>query len=100
MKRSGTKARGVLRFGIAGVTAAALLMAGPLGSASADPEPSLKELSKQVEEMHVEIETLTENYNGQREKLKAAQKSVQSAKRTLAASESVLRTKVMRTDKH
>jgi cell wall-associated NlpC family hydrolase len=93
VKRSGTKARGVLRFGIAGVTAAALLMAGPLGSASADPEPSLKKLSKQVEEMHVEIETLTENYNGQREKLKAAQKSVQSAKRTLAASESVLRTK-------
>ena len=42
MKRSGTKERRVLRLGIAGVTAAALLMAGPLGSASADPKPSLK----------------------------------------------------------
>jgi cell wall-associated NlpC family hydrolase len=93
VKRSGTKERQVLRLGIAGVTVAALLMAGPLGSASADPKPSLKQLSKQVEEMHVEIETLTENYNGQREKLKAAQKSAQSAKKTLAASEAALRTK-------
>ncbi|MFI7453740.1 NlpC/P60 family protein [Nonomuraea sp. NPDC049714] len=93
MKRSGTKEKRVLQLGVVGVTVAALLMAGPPGSAAADPKPSLKQLSKQVEEMHVEIETLTENYNGQRVKLKAAQKSAQSAKRTLAVSEAELTAK-------
>ncbi|WP_336207480.1 NlpC/P60 family protein [Nonomuraea sp. LPB2021202275-12-8] len=87
------------RLGVVGVTVAALLLALPLGSASADPEPSLKELSKQVEAMHVEIETLTEDYNGQREKLKTAKKAVENAQKTLAASEAELnakRSKAMR----
>ncbi|WP_246644224.1 C40 family peptidase [Nonomuraea ceibae] len=86
-RRSGKK-----RFGVVGLAAvAALVLALPLGSpASADPKPSLKELSEQVEEMHLEIETLAEQYNGQREKLKTAQKAADNAKKTLAASEAEL----------
>ena len=78
------------RVGVLGAAVAALLLAIPVAPASADPKPSLKELSKQVEEMHVEIETLTEEYNGQREKLKTAKKAVENARRTLAASEADL----------
>ena len=47
----------------------------PVGPAVADPKPSLKALSKQAEELHTEIETLSEQYNGQREKLKTAKKA-------------------------
>jgi cell wall-associated NlpC family hydrolase len=72
---------------------AALLFAIPTGSASADPEPSLKELSEQVEKLHVEIETLTEQYNGQREKYKIAKKSADAAQKTLADSEADLAAK-------
>ncbi|MFI6499789.1 C40 family peptidase [Nonomuraea typhae] len=59
----------------------------PLGSAAADPKPSLKQLSEQVEKLHTEIETLSEQYNGQRVKLNDAQKAVAAAKKTLAATE-------------
>src|SRR5690606_18456217 len=58
-----------------------------------DPRPSLKEPSEQVEEMHLEIETLTEQYNGQREKLKAAKKAVANAKKRLATPEADLTAK-------
>ncbi|WP_245765339.1 C40 family peptidase [Nonomuraea jiangxiensis] len=81
------------RLGVVGVTVAALLFAIPVGSASADPKPSLKELADQVEQMHTEIETLTEQYNGQREKLKTAKKSSEAAQRTLATSEADLSAK-------
>ncbi|WP_277750789.1 C40 family peptidase [Nonomuraea polychroma] len=75
------------------LTVAALLFAIPAGSASADPEPSLKELSDQVEKLHVEIETLTEQYNGQREKYKIAKKAADAAQKTLADSEAGLAAK-------
>jgi cell wall-associated NlpC family hydrolase len=70
--------------------ASAFFFAGP---AAADPKPSLESLSKQVEHMHTEIETLSEQYNGQREKLKSAQKTAQDAKRTLSTSEADLAAK-------
>ncbi|MFC7591746.1 C40 family peptidase [Nonomuraea antimicrobica] len=69
------------------VTVAAFLIAVPVGSASADPKPSLQDLAKQVEQMHTEIETLSEDYNGQREKLKAAEKTADAAQKTLATSQ-------------
>ncbi|TMR08098.1 NlpC/P60 family protein [Nonomuraea turkmeniaca] len=81
------------RLGVVSITVAALLIAIPIGSASADPEPSLKELSEQVEKLHVEIETLTEQYNGQREKYKVAKKAADAAQKTLAASETDLAAK-------
>ncbi|WP_328814383.1 C40 family peptidase [Nonomuraea cypriaca] len=76
-----------------GLTVAALLFAVPVGSAAADPKPTLNELAKQVEGMHTEIETLSEQYNGQREKLKTAQKAVDAAQKTLATSETDLAAK-------
>ncbi|WP_049568647.1 C40 family peptidase [Nonomuraea sp. SBT364] len=82
---------GKQRFGVVGLAAvAAFVFALPMGSAAADPKPSLKELSEQVEEMHLDIETLAEQYNGQREKLKTAQKAADNAKKVLAASEAEL----------
>ncbi|GAA3696666.1 C40 family peptidase [Nonomuraea antimicrobica] len=74
-------------FGVVSVTVAAFLIAVPVGSASADPKPSLQDLAKQVEQMHTEIETLSEDYNGQREKLKAAEKTADAAQKTLATSQ-------------
>ncbi|MGN9843001.1 C40 family peptidase [Nonomuraea sp. H19] len=74
-------------LGVAGVIVAALLFAVPTGPASADPKPSLKELSDQVEKLHVEIETLSEQYNGQREKYKVAKKAADAAQKTLTGSE-------------
>jgi peptidoglycan DL-endopeptidase CwlO len=81
------------RLGVAGVIVAAFLIAIPTGPASADPEPSLKDLSEQVEKLHVEIETLTEQYNGQREKYKTAKKAADAAQKTLADSEADLAAK-------
>ena len=81
------------RLGVIAATVATLLFAIPVGSAVADPKPSLKALSKQAEELHTEIETLSEQYNGQREKLKTAKKSVDAAQKTLATSESDLAAK-------
>ncbi|MER6944385.1 NlpC/P60 family protein [Nonomuraea sp. NPDC000554] len=85
--------RRVLRFGVVGAAIAALVFTLPVGSAAAEPKPSLKELSDRVEKMHNEIETLSEQYNGQREKLKAAQKAVNAAKKVLATSETDLAAK-------
>ncbi|MGW0802205.1 NlpC/P60 family protein [Nonomuraea sp. NPDC002799] len=75
------------------ITIATLLFAIPFAPASADPKPSLKDLANQVEKMHTEIETLSEQYNGQREKLKTAKKSSEAAQKTLTASEADLATK-------
>ncbi|WP_327088816.1 C40 family peptidase [Nonomuraea sp. NBC_01738] len=82
-----------LRFAAVAATVAALTLVIPVGSAAADPKPSLKQLSEQVEKLHTDIETLSEQYNGSREKLKAAQKAVDAAKKTLATSESDLAVK-------
>ncbi|WP_262380036.1 NlpC/P60 family protein [Nonomuraea sp. PA05] len=79
--------------GVVSLTLAALLIAIPVGPASADPEPSLQDLAKQVEKMHNEIETLTEEYNGQREKLKTAKKAADAAQKTLSTSEADLEAK-------
>ncbi|MEV0235143.1 NlpC/P60 family protein [Nonomuraea sp. NPDC050786] len=79
--------------GVVSLTVAALLFAVPVGSASADPKPSLKELASQAEKLHTEIETLTEQYNGQREKLKTAKKTSEAAQKTLATSQSDLAAK-------
>ncbi|MEU8321459.1 NlpC/P60 family protein [Nonomuraea sp. NPDC048881] len=87
------QARRARRLGVIGVTVAAMLFAVPVGSAAADPKPSLSELSDQVEKLHEEIETLAEQYNEQRERLKAAQKANDSAQKILATSESDLAAK-------
>ncbi|WP_308250515.1 C40 family peptidase [Nonomuraea rhizosphaerae] len=80
------------RLGVIGATVAALIFTVPLGAA-ADPKPSLQELSKKAEELHTQIETLSEQYNGQREKLKTAKKASDAAQKTLASSESDLAAK-------
>ncbi|SEM98472.1 NlpC/P60 family protein [Nonomuraea pusilla] len=87
------RARRSRRLAAIGAAVAALLFAIPVGSASADPKPSLKELADQVQGMHTEIETLSEQFNGQREKLKAAQKAASAAEKTLSTSEADLAAK-------
>ncbi|WP_090766722.1 NlpC/P60 family protein [Nonomuraea maritima] len=86
-----TRRSGLL--GVVSLTVAATLLAAPVGSASADPKPSLQDLAKQVEKMHNDIETLSEQYNGQREKLKTAKKAADAAQKTLSTSESDLAAK-------
>ncbi|NUR84055.1 MAG: NlpC/P60 family protein [Nonomuraea sp.] len=81
------------RLGLVGAVVAALLVAVPVGSASADPKPSLSELADQVEKLHEEIETLSEEFNGQRERLKTAQKANEAAQKTLSTSEADLAAK-------
>ncbi|WP_433435739.1 NlpC/P60 family protein [Nonomuraea sp. CA-141351] len=87
------RARRPRHFGVVSLTVAALLFAIPVGSASADPKPSLKELADQAQELHTQIETLTEQYNGQREKLKTAKKASEVAQKTLTSSETDLAAK-------
>ncbi|MEV0195519.1 NlpC/P60 family protein [Nonomuraea sp. NPDC050691] len=85
------------RFAVLSAAVVALSFVIPSGAATADPEPSLEELSKRVEAMHTQIETLSEQYNGQREKLKSARKSAEQAKKVLATSEADLSAKRART---
>jgi cell wall-associated NlpC family hydrolase len=73
-----------------GVALIALTFGAPVVSATADPEPSLTELKKQVESLYNEIETLTEEYNGQRERLKQATRSADVARKTLVRSQTDL----------
>ncbi|MFE3452708.1 NlpC/P60 family protein [Nonomuraea sp. NPDC059194] len=82
-----------MRFAIVGAAMAVLALTTPLGTATADPKPTLKELAEQVEKLHNDIETLTEQYNGQREKLKGVKKSAEKAKKILATSEADLAAK-------
>ncbi len=74
---------------VIGLVFAALTLCTPL-TATADPKPNLQQLAKQAENLHTEIETLSEQYNGERVKLKQAQRAAESAKKTLAVSESEL----------
>ncbi|PZG15537.1 hydrolase [Nonomuraea aridisoli] len=98
-ERTGRHARPSVRgrrsrlLGVVSLTVAATLLAVPVGSAAADPKPSLQDLADQVEKMHTEIETLAEQYNGQREKLKTARKAADAAQKTLADSEADLAAK-------
>ncbi|MEV6861304.1 NlpC/P60 family protein [Streptosporangium subroseum] len=78
------------RIVITGLAFASLTLGTPLIAATADPKPSLQEQAKQVEKLHNEIGTLSEQYNGERVKLKQAQRAAESAKKTLAVSESEL----------
>jgi cell wall-associated NlpC family hydrolase len=75
---------------VVGLAFATLTLGTPLVSATADPEPSLQQLAKQAEKLHQEIGTLAERYNGERVKLRQAQRAAESAKKTLASSESEL----------
>lgn len=97
-RRAGRHARGreqaarglSFRFAVIGTAFASLTLGTPLVAATADPQPSLRQLAKQAEKLHTEIETLTEQYNGERVKLKQAQRAAESAEKTLAVSESEL----------
>jgi cell wall-associated NlpC family hydrolase len=78
---------------IVAASLAALVFGAPLGSAAAEPEPTLKELSAQVEKLHEQIGTLTEQYNGERVKLAQAKRAATLAQKTLETSESQLETR-------
>ncbi|MFF5208421.1 NlpC/P60 family protein [Streptosporangium sp. NPDC000396] len=78
------------RIALIGLAFTSLAMGTPLVAATADPKPNLQQLAKQAEKLHTEIETLTEQYNGERVKLKQAQRTAETAKKTLAVSESEL----------
>ncbi|MGW5263104.1 NlpC/P60 family protein [Microbispora sp. NPDC004025] len=73
-----------------GVALTAITFGAPVVRATADPKPSLKELTEQVESLYTEIESLTEQYNGERVRLKAAERSAELAKKNLAKSEAEL----------
>ncbi|MFI7439219.1 C40 family peptidase [Nonomuraea indica] len=88
-----TGPRRLALLGTALVAATALFAGAGATPAAADPEPSLNSLAKQVEQMHVDIEKLAEQYNAQREKLKSAKKTAEAARKTLAASEADLAAK-------
>ncbi|MFO7250234.1 MAG: NlpC/P60 family protein [Actinomycetes bacterium] len=79
----------LLRTFLVGVLVAALTL-GTGASAAADPEPSLNKLTKQLESLYEEIEKLTEQYNGERERLKKAKKVADRAQRTLRENEDEL----------
>jgi peptidoglycan DL-endopeptidase CwlO len=78
------------RMAVIGLAFATLTLGTPLVAATADPEPSLQQLAKQAEKLHEEIGTLAERYNGERVKLKQAQRAAEGAKKILASSESEL----------
>ncbi|MEV7008337.1 NlpC/P60 family protein [Streptosporangium sp. NPDC051022] len=80
------------RMTVVGLVFASLVLGTPL-MATAEPKPSLQQLAKQAEKLHTEIETLSEQYNGGRIKLKEAQRAAASAKKTLAVSEAELETR-------
>ncbi|WP_308426273.1 C40 family peptidase [Streptosporangium pseudovulgare] len=78
------------RAAFIGLALTLLAVGAPLTSAGADPKPDLQQLAKQVEKLHVEVETLSEQYNGARVKLKQAQRAAEVAKKNLSASETEL----------
>ena len=73
-----------------GIAITAITFGAPVVRATADPKPSLKELTEQAESLYTEIESLTEQYNGERVRLKAAERSAELAKKNLAKSEAEL----------
>nr|WP_203950525.1 C40 family peptidase [Microbispora rosea] len=80
----------IRRLAFVGVALTVITFGAPVVGATADPKPSLKELTEQVEDLYTEIESLTEQYNGERVRLKAAQRSAELAKKNLAKSEAEL----------
>lgn len=88
---SGTAGSGAIRrLTLVGVAISAITFGAPVVSATADPKPSLKELTAEVEGLYTEIESLTEQYNGERVRLKAAERSAELAKKNLTKSEAEL----------
>lgn len=81
------------RIALVTVTLTAVTFGSPLIAATAEPKPSLNQLKTQVEHLYNEIESLTEQYNGQKERLKQAQRSADLAKKTLAKSQTDLEEK-------
>jgi outer membrane murein-binding lipoprotein Lpp len=74
----------LLRTCLVGVLLVAATFGAPALSATADPEPSLRQLTKQVENLHIEIEKLTEDYNRERERLKKARQTADRRRRSCA----------------
>ena len=88
---SGTAGPGAIRrLTFVGVALTAITFGAPVVRATADPKPSLKELTAEVEQLYTDIESLTEQYNGERVRLNAAERSAQLAKKNLAKSEAEL----------
>lgn len=85
--------RRIHRVAVVGLAFAVLTLGTPLVAATADPEPSLQQLAKQAEKLHEEVGTLAEQYNGERVKLRQAQRAAASAQKTLSTSESELATR-------
>ncbi|WP_214413375.1 C40 family peptidase [Sphaerisporangium fuscum] len=81
------------RIALVTATLTAVTFGSPLMAATAEPKPNLNQLKKQVEQLYNDIESLTEQYNGQKEKLKQAQRSAELAKKTLARSQGDLEAK-------
>ncbi|MEO3813376.1 NlpC/P60 family protein [Sphaerisporangium sp. B11E5] len=81
------------RVAMVTVALTALTFGTPLMSATAEPKPSLNELKNQVERLYNDIEALTEQYNGQKERLKQAQRSAKLANQTLEKSQADLEEK-------
>ncbi|WP_235558389.1 NlpC/P60 family protein [Sphaerimonospora mesophila] len=73
-----------------GVALTVITFGAPTVAATAEPKPDLKKLAAEVERLHEEIESLAEQYNGERVRLKAAQRSAAIAKKNLAKSEAEL----------
>jgi peptidoglycan DL-endopeptidase CwlO len=84
------------RLAFVAVALSMVTFGAPMVSATADPKPSLKQLAAEVERLYDQIESLTEEYNGERVRLKAAERSASLAKETLAKSESELTAKRQR----
>ncbi|MEW9533315.1 NlpC/P60 family protein [Microbispora sp. NPDC049125] len=85
-RRSGAPRSGsgtIRRLLFVGVALTAISFGAPVVAATADPKPSLKQLAAEVERLHTEIETLSEQYNGERVRLSAAERSAALAKKTL-----------------
>ncbi|MDH2425873.1 NlpC/P60 family protein [Sphaerisporangium sp. TRM90804] len=81
------------RIAMVAVTLTAVTFGSPLVAATAEPKPSLNELKNQVERHYEEIESLTEQFNGQRERLKQARRSAELANKTLEKSHADLEQK-------
>lgn len=75
---------------LVGVALTVITFGAPTVAATAEPKPDLKKLAAEVERLHEEIESLAEQYNGERVRLKAAQRSAAIAKKNLAKSEAEL----------
>ncbi|GIH70852.1 hypothetical protein Mth01_31050 [Sphaerimonospora thailandensis] len=80
----------IRRLALVTVALTMIAFGAPVGAATAEPKPSLKKLAAEVERLYEEIESLTEEYNGERVRLKAAQRSAAIAQKNLAKSESEL----------